>query len=110
MLRLTMSTEEYLQIGEDVKVIFLGGSKNHLRIMIDAPKGLNVVRSKVIENNAQNEEEKANLPHYYAVPDLPEKYRKKKIYVNDGARKMRTAADGAQRPQGVAIRKTASQK
>lgn len=87
MLRLTMSTEEYLQIGEDVKVIFLGGSKNHLRIMIDAPKEFNVVRSKVIENNAQSEEERASLPHYYAVPDLPEKYRKKKIVVNDAAKK-----------------------
>ena len=59
MLRLTMSTEEYLQIGQDVKVIFLGGSKNHLRIMIDAPKELNVVRSKVIENHAQSEESAA---------------------------------------------------
>lgn len=88
MLRLTMSTEEYLQIGEDVKVVFLGGSKNHLRIMIDAPKGLSVVRSKVLENNARSEEEKAKLPHYYAVPDLPEKYRKKKIIMNDGAKRM----------------------
>lgn len=109
MLRLTMSTEEYLQIGEEVRVIFLGGSKNHLRIMIDAPKGLNVVRSKVIENNAQNEEEKANLPHYYAAPDLPEKYRKRKIFVNDGAKKLRTAADAEQRPQGRTVRNAVSQ-
>lgn len=87
MLRLTMSTEEYLQIGEDVKVIFLGGSKNHLRIMIDAPKDLSVVRSRVLENNAQTEEERASLPHYYAVPDLPEKYRKKRIMVNDSFKK-----------------------
>ncbi len=92
MLRLTMSTEEYLQIGEDVKVIFLGGSKNHLRIMIDAPKGLNVVRSKVIENNVTDPEEKAKLPHYYAVPDLPEKYRKKRIVVNDAVKKARTGS------------------
>ena len=60
MLRLTVSTEEYLQIGDDVKIVFLGGSKNHLRIMVDAPKELNVVRSKVIENNAKSEEEKAS--------------------------------------------------
>lgn len=85
MLRLTVSTEEYIQIGEDVKIIFLGGSKNHLRIMVDAPKDLNVVRSKVIEKNAESEEVKASLPHYYAVPDLPEKYRKKKVVMNDGA-------------------------
>lgn len=86
MLRLTVSTEEYLQIGDDVKIVFLGGSKNHLRIMVDAPKELNVVRSRVIENNAKSEEEKANLPHFYAEPDNSEKYRKKKIMLNDSAK------------------------
>lgn len=86
MLRLTVSTEEYLQIGDDVKIVFLGGSKNHLRIMVDAPKELNVVRSKVIENNAKSEEEKANLLHFYAEPDNSEKYRKKKIMLNDSAK------------------------
>lgn len=86
MLRLTVSTEEYLQIGDDVKIVFLGGSKNHLRIMVDAPKELNVVRSKVIENNAKSEEEKANLPHFYAEPDNSQKYRKKKIMLNDSAK------------------------
>ncbi len=87
MLRLTVSTEEYLQIGEEIKIVFLGGSKNHLRIMVDAPKEINVVRSKVVENNATTEEERARLPHFYAVPDLPERYRKKKVWVNDSARK-----------------------
>ena len=38
MLRLTVSTEEYLMIGDNIKVVFLGGTKNHLRIMVDAPK------------------------------------------------------------------------
>lgn len=70
MLRLTVSTEEYLMIGDDIKIVFLGGSKNHTRVMLDIPKDVNVVRSKVIEANA--------VSHYYAVPELPEKYRKKK--------------------------------
>ena len=88
MLRLTMSTEEYLQmLVEEDQIVFLGGSKNHLRIMVDAPKEYNVVRSKVIENNAKSEEERAQLPHYYAVPDLPEKYRRKRIMVNDSLKK-----------------------
>jgi len=87
-----MSTEEYLQIGENVRVIFLGGSKNHLRIMIDAPKDLNVVRSRVIENNTVSDEERAQLPHYYAVPDLPEKYRKKRIVINDSAKRIQKPA------------------
>ena len=49
MLRLTVSTEEYLMLGEDIKVVFLGGTGKHLRIMIDAPKDINIVRSSVIE-------------------------------------------------------------
>lgn len=86
MLRLTVSTEEYIQLGENVRIAFLGGSRNHLRIMVDAPRELNVVRGKVIEKYAENDAEKANLPHYYAVPDLPEKYRKKRVMVNDSAK------------------------
>ena len=27
MLRLTLSTEEYLMLGDDIKIVFLGGSK-----------------------------------------------------------------------------------
>lgn len=93
MLRLTVSAEEYLLIGEDVKIIFLGGSKNHLRIMIDAPKELNVVRNKVIEGKITDPAEKEKLPHYYAIPDLPERFRKKKIIVNDSAKdSVKTAA------------------
>lgn len=78
MLRLTVGPEDYLMIGDDIKIIFLGGSKNHTRIMLDIPKELNVVRSKVVENSVESPEEKAKLPHYHAVPDLPEKYRKKR--------------------------------
>ena len=81
MLRLTVSTEEYLMIGDHVKIVFLGGSRNHLRIMVDAPKEINVVRSRVIENQTTDEEEKAALPKYYAEPETPEKYRKNRHIV-----------------------------
>ena len=81
MLRLTLSTEEYLMIGENVKIVFLGGTKNHLRIMVDAPKEVNVVRSKVIENNTTDPVAKAALPKYYAEPNLPERFRKPKNVV-----------------------------
>lgn len=75
MLRLSLSTEEYLMLGDDIKIVFLGGSNHHLRIMIDAPKEVNIVRSTVLEKN--NPELKKNSPSYYAEPNLPEKYRKK---------------------------------
>ena len=91
MLRLTVGPEDYLMIGDDIKIVFLGGSKivflggskNHTRIMLDIPKELNVVRSKAVEKHAENPEKKAELPHYHAVPDLPEKYRRKRAAVND---------------------------
>lgn len=78
MLRLTVSTEEYLMINENIKIVFLGGTKNHLRIMVDAPKDVNIVRSTVLENKITNPEEKAKLPKYYAEPETDAKYLRKK--------------------------------
>ena len=49
MLRLTLSTEEYLMLGDDIKIVFLGGSNNHLRIMVDALLYGDIVRSIVLE-------------------------------------------------------------
>ena len=48
MLRMSMATEEYLMLGDDIKIIFLGGTGKHVRIMIDAPKEVNIVRSSVL--------------------------------------------------------------
>ena len=53
MLRLTVSPEEYLMINDNIKIVFLGGTKNHLRIMIDAPREVNIVRSTVLETRSQ---------------------------------------------------------
>lgn len=84
MLRLTVSTEEYLIIGENIKIVFLGGSKSHLRIMIDAPKEIGVVRSKVMKNHTVDPEIRDALPTYYAEPELPERFRKKKNSLTAG--------------------------
>ena len=78
MLRLTVSAEEDLMIGDEIKIVFLGGTKNHQRIMIDAPKDVNIVRSKAMANHLDDPEEIAKMPSYYAEPETPEKYRKKK--------------------------------
>jgi len=78
MLRLTVSTEEYLMIGEDVRLVFLGGTGKHLRIMIDAPRDKNIVRSTVLEKKITDPEERAKLPRYYAEEEHPEKYVRKK--------------------------------
>ncbi len=51
MLKLTLSVGEYLQVGEDVKIAFLGGSDNHFKIIVDAPKEVNIARSNAIEKH-----------------------------------------------------------
>lgn len=78
MLRMTLSTEEYLMIGDNIKIVFLGGTNNHLRIMIDAPREIGIVRSTVLEKMITDPEKKAQLPKYYAEPETNPKYLKKK--------------------------------
>ena len=83
MLRLTLATEEYLQLGDDIKIAFLGGTGRHLRIMVDAPREVNIARGRYIEKHTEDPEEKERLPKYYAEPETPEKYRRKRVMTND---------------------------
>ncbi|MBQ9990524.1 MAG: carbon storage regulator [Lachnospiraceae bacterium] len=77
MLRMSVKNEEYLMIGDDVKIVFLGGGGGQTRIMIDAPKEINIVRSKAIEKRIQDPELLARMPKYYRQEEHPEKYKKK---------------------------------
>ena len=45
MLKLTLKPGEFIDIGNNVKVIFSGGSSNNIHLLIDAPKEMNIVRS-----------------------------------------------------------------
>lgn len=76
MLRMSVAVEEYLMIGENIKLIFLGGTGKHMRIMIDAPKDVNIVRSSVLEKQVTDPEGQAKLPRYYAEKEHPEKYKR----------------------------------
>lgn len=87
MLRLTLSTEEYLMLGDDIKIVFLGGTGKHLRIMIDAPREVDILRSSLLEKRITDSEIRAKLPKYYAEPEHPEKYKKKKKVIIAGAGK-----------------------
>ena len=49
MLRLSVKDEEFLMIGEDIKIVFVGHGGGYTRIMIDAPREVNIVRSKALE-------------------------------------------------------------
>lgn len=73
MLKMTMSPQEYIQIGENIRIVFTGGSKNNMHILIDAPREVNIVRSKVLEQNIREDKRK----RYYRDEDKSSLYRKK---------------------------------
>lgn len=56
MLRLSVSKDEFLMVGKDVKITFLGGNGRTLKLMIDAPREVNVARGKAIEKRAAEKE------------------------------------------------------
>ena len=84
MLRMSVRNEEYLLIGDDIKIVFLGSGGGQTRIMIDAPKEINIVRSRAIEKRIQDPELLATIPKYYREPEHPEKYKKKSKVVMVG--------------------------
>lgn len=45
MLKLTLKPGEFIDIGNDIKVIFSGGSSNNIHLLVEAPREMNIVRS-----------------------------------------------------------------
>ena len=77
MLNLTVRPGEYVQIGEDIKLVFVGGTNNNLKVMVDAPRKYNIVRSTVLEKNAKNEAERQAIPKFYKEELFSEELVKK---------------------------------
>lgn len=51
MLKLSLKPGEFIDIGENIRIIFSGGSSNNIHLLIDAPKELNVKRNKAFPKN-----------------------------------------------------------
>ena len=64
MLKLSLKQGQYVNIGENIRVVYVGGSGNHARLLIDAPRELNIARSTTEENPARKKET------YYAEPGI----------------------------------------
>ncbi|MBQ1393783.1 MAG: carbon storage regulator [Lachnospiraceae bacterium] len=71
MLKLTIKPGEYINIGEDIRIVFSGGSANNMHILVDAPRELNIVRSGVLKKTLP-EEERRKLRTYHKEADLSE--------------------------------------
>ena len=64
MLKLSLKQGQYVNIGDNIRVVYVGGSGNHARLLIDAPRELNIARSTTEENPARRRET------YYAEPGI----------------------------------------
>lgn len=76
MLKLSLKPGEYLMIGEDVRVIFTGGAGNNIRVMVDAPRSVPVVRSRAAEKAGQ-----AEPVSYYRDADLSAEAKRQIEYI-----------------------------
>ena len=77
MLRMSVKNGEYIMVGDDIKIVFLGGGGGQTRIMVDAPKEVNIARSRAIEKRIEDPELLAKMPKYYPREEQAEKYKKK---------------------------------
>lgn len=64
MLKLTVKPGEYLMIGDEIKVVFAGGSSNNMRILVDAPRSMNIARSAALEKKMAQTEPGNFVRHY----------------------------------------------
>lgn len=69
MLNLTIRAGDYFTIGDEIKVVILGGTKNNVKVMVDAPRKYNVVRGTVLAKDADTPEKRKGLKKYY--PEKP---------------------------------------
>lgn len=70
MLKLTLQPGEFITIGDDIKVVFSGGSANNIHLLVDAPRELAIDRSNAKANKAKNPSP------YYKEKGLSEKAQK----------------------------------
>ena len=87
MLKLTLREGEYVNIGDNIRVVYAGGSGNNGRLMIDAPRDMNISRS----NNDPNPEKRKDT--YYPEPRISEEaqHEIKKIIWNERQKKAKSA-------------------
>ncbi len=77
MLCMSVKNEEYLMIGDDIKIVFLGCGGGQSKIMIEAPKNVNIVRGRAIEKRIQDPELLAKIPKYHSAGKKNERIKKK---------------------------------
>lgn len=91
MLKLTVKAGEYLQIGDEIRVVYTGGGDGNAKFLVDAPKSLNIVRSSALGKRGLLPKEEEQ---YYRENHLSEESRKKitQVYLQERARSQKAEA------------------
>lgn len=45
MLKVGMAPGEYITIGDDIRIVFSGGTGHHIHLLVDAPQDKRILRS-----------------------------------------------------------------
>ena len=64
MLKISLKEGQYVNIGDDIRVVYVGGSGNHGRLLIDAPREIRIARSTVEQNPERRKDT------YYPEPEI----------------------------------------
>ena len=89
MLKISLKQGQYVNIGDNIRVVYAGGSGKNGRLMIDAPREMNISRS----NNDPNPEKRKDT--YYPEPRISEEaqHEIKKIIWNERQKKAKSETD-----------------
>lgn len=91
MLKLTVKAGEYLLIGNNIKVVYTGGSGNNGHLLIDAPKSMNIARSSTFEKYGIAPDPGNEVKHYKDRELSPEAKEKIRAILMEERRKARRA-------------------
>ena len=89
MLKLSVKPGEYVLIGDDIKLVFAGGSSQNLRVLIDAPRAYNIVRSEALGRYGMAAEPGNEVKHYRDRELSPEAKEKIKAILIAESKKAR---------------------
>ena len=82
MLKISLKPGQYVNIGEDIRVVFAGGSGNNIRLLIDAPREVPIAR-----NTAERNPERKKDSYYKENPISEEAQQEiKRILWNERAK------------------------
>lgn len=87
MLKLTIKAGEYLLVGDNIKVVFTGGSASNMHVLVDAPRCMNIVRSTALEKYGMAADPGNTVKHHKDRELSPEAKEKIKAILVEERRK-----------------------